>query len=639
MPIVDQMDNIIRTIVSFSILFFLFPYIIFREKGSGIEKFFSGYVKMVFLIIAAGYVLVAVKLFEFFSIFVFLILCWVISRTYLRKSQETLEQRKSFFMSIFFDLFDQRYSAEWAKAKAKEFGVLYKNRFLNFCTNPSIIVLFGVICVSAYLRFYDPLNHATPGMSDASVNLAWVKYITSNILFHDGIYPHGMHIYQATMLKFAGDDAIYIFKYTGPLNGILTILGLYLFVWKLTNRKTAGIVAAFMYGVLGFLLPLGWERQATTFPQEFGMVFLLPAWYFTLRYLETKEKLHFWNATASYAALGLIHALVYGFMALGVVLILFVYLITGFRRHIKQIIRLSLAGIASGVIAVLPILYGWLIGKTFHSTSLEYLTSEATATIPVLTTVDYLIFAIMGGTFILLLWNIFQKKRWEPYLFILFLTVIANLSYRYLGWLTGNAVIVSRISLLWAIVICISIGLGWHFIMQLLRFFKPRMEILLCIVLLVVGTVYYRPMPAVPYKMMNDSMINQYLNISNEYVPTTWMMVSNEEGYWLSLNKAWHMHLWDMLEYSPTSEKNKIVRIDEDGQEQILDTEDIFIFIEKKVFDPNLSIYEPIIAERIKNYALLEEWVDTYRENNDNIRLYYEGDDLKVYHIQQDLEV
>ena len=638
MPIVDQMDNIIRMIVSFSILFFLFPYFIFREKGSGVEKFFSGYVKMVFLIVSAGYVLAAVKLFEFFSLFVFLVLCWMVGRSYLTKSEQTLEQKKSFIMSIFLDVFDKQYSTDWMKAKAKEFGVLCKDKFLNFSTTPATIILFGVICVSAYLRYYDPLSHATPGMSDASVNLAWVKYITMNILFHDGIYPHGLHIYLATLLKFAGDDAIYIFKYAGPLNGILTSMGLYLFVWKVTHRKTAGIVAAFMYGVLGFMLPLGWERQATNFPQEFGLVFMLPAWHFTLRYLETKERLHFWNAGAAYAVLGLVHSLIYAFMALGVALILFVYLITGFRRHIKSVLKLSLAGIVSAVIAFLPILYGWLIGKTFHGSSVEYFTGEALATIPALTMLDYGVFAIMGGTFLLILWNISKSKQWRPLLFIILLTVMANLSYRYLGWLTENVVVISRISLLWAIVVCMAIAMGWHFIMQPLRFFKQRFEIIFCIIVLVSATAYYRPVPAVPYKMMNDSMINQYLNISHQYIPTTWMMVSNEEGYWLSLYKAWHTHLWTFLEYSPTSGKDRIAKINEEGQKEILDTEDIFIFIEKEIFDPNIGIYEQIIAERIKNYALLEEWIDTYSRHNDNIVLYYEGDDLKVYHIHQSME-
>jgi len=654
LPIVDQMENIIRVIVSFSVLFLLLPVLIFREKGGGIEGFFSRYIKMVFLIIVMGYILAATKLFEFMSILLVLILFILINRYRERKKMESEKSDvaveasdKPPFFTYFFQAFDgEGWSRDWVRSKRKEIRIQIKETISHFVKSPYSLILFAVVCGAAYLRFYDPFTHAAPGYSDAPNNIGWIKYTTMSILFHDGIYPLGNHILIATWWKFAGDDVLYIFKYSGALNGVLTSLGIYLFLSKLTGRKTAGIVGAFVFGILCYRLPMEWGRQAATLPQEFAMVFLGPTWYFTIRYLQSRDKRFLWTAAAAFSVIGLSHTLIYGLMVVGVVLIVLIYLLFGPRKNFRTNVHLMLAGLASGVISVIPMLYGFMIGKTFHSTTAEFLTSTAVAEIPTLNHIDQTVLLGIAAMFLLIILNLIKKERLEPTFFVVVLSIFSYIVYMYLGWWTGNGVIISRSGILWAYVTCLAIGFGWHAIVRILSvIIRPKLEILLCVVVLAAATNYYQPTPATPYKMISDKMINQYLNISHNHVPTTWMMVSNEEGYWLSLYVAWHTHLWDFMEYSP---RTKIIAKDNpDGTKEYMRNEDIFIFFEKKVFNPiteertidlNFINKKKEIQNRVTNFALMADWIDTFRRYHDNIKVTYEDEDLIIYHIHQNAE-
>ena len=641
MPIIDQTENILRFAISFSILFLLVPVLIFREKGGGVEGFFSRYIKMAFVIIVIGYILAAIKLFESISI-IFVLVLLIILNHYRERARTDSESstpvpNRPPLLACFLQTFDGD-AWSWIRSKVREALVKFMSWCNHLIINPYTLILIGVLCGAAYLRFYDPLIHAAPGYSDAPNNIAWVKYITMSDLFHDGIYPHGNHILLATWWKLAGDDILYTFKYSGALNGVLASLGIYLFISKLTGRKTAGIIGAFIYGILGQLLPLDWGRQAATLSQESALVFIIPCWYFAICYLEFKEKRYLWTASAAFATIGLIHTLIYALMVLGVILIILIYFLFNPQKNLGVNVHLMLAGIASAVISGIPMLYGLILGKSFHTTTFQFLVSTAVPTIPKLTHVDYAVLIGIIVMIILVLVNlIMRKKRIEPILFVVLLSILSYISYMYLGWWTGNAVIVTRIGILWAIVICLAIGFGWHAIVQILSIvIRPKLEILLCLFVLVATTAYYQPTLPAPYKMFSDNMVNQYLRVSREFIPTTWMMVSNEEGYWLSLYNAWHTHLWDFLEYSP--ETKVISKLNENGTNQKLESEDILIFIEKKVFDPDLEIKKKEIENRIKNYALIEEWIKTFSRFHDNIILYHEDDELKIYHIHQKLE-
>jgi len=636
-PIVNQYANLIHLGISFCILFIIMAAVIFREEGEDAvpgERFFSRYIKMVFLIIIVGYGFVILKLYEVISLFIFICLLSIFWRLPAGKRIDVLKEKTSSLIVLFYEISDGRFSLlNWLKDQSRRIMAIFWYKCYSMLKDPLNYLLFGVILGSAYLRFYDPLTHAAPGLSDSTVVQAWMNYISNRVLFHDEIYPQGMHIFDATLRKFAATDPIYVVKYAGPFNGVLTTIALHFFTSRLTGRKTAGIIAAFVFGVLGPFLPLGWERQAATNSQEFALVFLVLAWYFVIRYLENKEKRLVITGAASLSVMGLAHSLIWAYACLGVLVICLSFFFIGPLKNLKAILNVALAGVFSVVISALPMLIGLLMGKSFNSAAESFLTDSLTADITKLTYLDYVAVGGIIGIIILFLLSRWLKEKPEPLLFVILMSVISLFSYMYLGWLTGNAVLVTRIGILWSIIAALAIGMGWHAIMKILIRIK-LLEILLCFTVLIAATYFYKPMPSVPYKMLYDSMVNQFVRISDEFTPTEWMIVSNEEGYPYVLGKGFHMQLWDFADnYRPESKKLENIQ-----NVEVMMTPDIFIIVEKKVFEPPLTATKERVEKRKAYYTQIENWVSIYKSFHDNITVYYEDENIKVYHIHQEKE-
>ncbi len=142
-----------------------------------------------------------------------------------------------------------------------------------------------------------------------------------------------------------------------------------------------------------------------------------------------------------------------------------------------------------------------------------------------------------------------------------------------------------------------------------------------------------KPIIPKPYKMEHESGVAQYLRISKEFTPTTWLIVSQEEGYAIVLGKGWHLMLQDFLTwYDPSTPK--LFRKDGDPEE-FLDNEDIFIYEEKELFRAEFESLQEIYERRESEYLKLKDWLYEYQKYHDNISVYYEDDVLRIWHIHQ----
>ncbi len=655
----NQVVNLARYGFAFLLLFVLGPRVLFKERREDrLAGFLSGYVKMVCLIIAIGYILVFLKLYELLSLVTVLALVYIYN-IYLRVGGiKSLKEAGSRIILSVYDFLDGRVQpgqrlTEWGRQKIQDLKGLIYTTFSSLGSAGSTFLLAAVMIYAAYLRFYDAVLHAAPAMSDAYVTLAWMKYIARRTLFHDGIYPQGFHIYLATLHKFAANDPLYVLKYTGPLNGVLTTLGLYFVISRFTGRATPGIISAFVYGVLVDPLHLEWARQVSTNSQEFALVFLLPAWYFAHRYLKSGEKADYWSAAACFLVIGWVHTIVFIFLGLGLVCLIFACLTINFRSSVRPAGHLCLAGGAAGVLAGLPAGLGLLIGRQFHGASVDFLTLRVKVPFPPVNYLDQVALGGIGLFFFSCLLSKKTRKDLVTAVFILLLGLSAFAIYAALGPITGNAILATRMSLLWGLVAPAGIGLGWS---ALTRFgpeqegFKPgqaglepgqegkkTVETLLCLVVVAFTAVYFQPAPAKPYKMQYDSMVEQYLRISSDFLPTEWMIVSAEEGYALALGKGYHLMLGDFLSgYDPMS--RRLARV-VDGREEVLSTPDTFIFKEKRLFQVTEKsiepIMKPILQRRAEEYRKLDQWVEKYRAGHDNLSIYYEDSNIQVIRIHQ----
>lgn len=655
----NQVYHISHFFFAVWLLFIFLPTLFFGIKeGTAGERYYRQLIGAVFLYILIGYILVLVKLYEVLALLgIFAVL--ILRRYLFKKPKAERERALSSFAVSFYNgldtgfrlkLFLKRlFSREgdwmrWSLERSRNVAQGFASKML----------LIGVLGGSAYLRFYDALHDAAPPLSDSYVTLAWMKYISERIMFHDGIYPQGFHIILATIHKFSGIDQVYVLKYMGPLVGMLITYSLYFVVSRWTKNASAGVVAAALYGLFGYLL-LGtdWERQAATNSQEFAMLFLLPSLYFYLQYLREGKKESLWVAWAAATITGLVHTFVFMFVGLGLGAVLLPSLLFHFRAHGKQVLLSAISGILAVALSFLPFGLGQVLGRGINQGAEEFLQSFATVPLPDLDVWDEvgvtgILLTLLSGILIRLL-----RRKENAEIYVGMIGLFFFLIYEFGGTFTGSVVLASRSSNVWALILPIFFGFSWAYLWRgvslatgfLLRrrqssrkWDSPLLSIeaFSLFLLLVLSLIRGDVKPIAPYKMEWSAGVDQYLRIASMNRPLTWMIVSQNEGYDLALGNGYHMYLGDFLKrYDPAAAP--LTRMDTHTIDRNIPYE-IYIYHEKKVFRvrEDLGIYsmlEPTAEKRERENAELKKWINTYQMANGSARVYYEDDHLVIYHL------
>ena len=633
--------------LAFLLLMVVWPRYLFpKADGDREDQWVAGLLRVALLYIALGYALVLLKLFEWMAVVCILLL--ISFRHYFRKTGGAARVKlKTAIALLFYELLDVGFRmrhqvAHWWKEKRANWRQGLRTRRVDWRKALPLGLLLAVMGASAYLRLYDAFTSAAPALSDGYVTLAWLKYINQRVLFHDGIYPQGFHITLALLHKFAAIDQLYILKYTGPLVGLLISLGLYYATYRLTGNRYAGVVAAALYGLGGYAFHgSDWTRQAATNSQEYSMVFAFPAFWFYARYLRDGRRSDLWTATAGCSVSGLVHSLVFGYVGMGLGVLIVVGLVLHPKLYGKRVWHLCLSGLAAVVIALIPLGIGELIGRSVHGSSGEFLTSTAEIHPPALEFWDLVTLAAVGLS---LLYALVVRKRWRDRVmegFVVGIGAATFFLYEFAGTLLQNVMLDARTHSLWTLAMPVLIGAGLHALWSLLHRWgtvKAVAESLTVLALLAMLVVQTRLEPILPYKMEWESGVEQYVRISETFRPKTWMIVSQNEGYALVLGNGYHLYLGQLLEmYDPI-----LPPLTRRGW-TLTDPNiphDIFIYQEKNVFEVSREnvIYAELEAEyqkRKKENIEFQTWIDTYEAKHGDVEIYYEDENLRIYHIIQ----
>lgn len=625
------------------------PVLLFREEKSTSEKIVSRFIKMVFLVIIMGYLLVITKLYEVLSILVFLLLVYVTRKWIYRKKE--LDPRSFTRVTLrAWDTLDglrnikKYYIGKWSRARLEK--VKDRISLLPFAPLIAGVILLVLIGISAYIRFYDVFVHAAPPLSDSYVTLAWMKYIDGRKLFEDGIYPQGFHIYLATLLKFSAIDGLYVLRYTGPLNILLLIIGLYYFIRKLTDSFVGGVVGATIFGLLsGYIPNLPIDRQAATNSQEFAFIFLLPSLYFLVMYLINGRKDYLCTGMIGTTIIGLVHMLVFGHIGISIGLLVLAYFIVNKFKHWQRGIRMWGMAVLTVVASLLPLGVGRVLGRTVHSASSEFLVSTAKEKVgsQELYAIDYI--ALASIAIIAVVTSLFYKHLSHQLRLVCSFTVLIGIStfilYYFVGKWTNSTLIASRAIDLWAIILCLCIGIGVASLLAFWSFSAKRdwVEIGIAGIALVVLVGTYPPTIINPYKMQHDAVIEQYLNISEQFPVQTWQLISFNEGYSLVLGKGFHMHLDEFVERYDPKKKELTKFLEEESDKEIPPNN--FVVFEKNMFQVSktnsiYSIMKGKYEKRQEHYANLQKWLDTYKKNHKKVTVYYEDENIVIYHFHRE---
>lgn len=636
--------TLIQYCLAFLVIFMILPRFMFASNDQGAQDFWEGFYvyfsKMVLAVIVIGYLLVFARLFEFISVMI-VFLAMILRKYYFAKPMHlrhrTFKEIRAWLSDYaegIIDLPGVLLRKVKEKVKAKEAGDRSGIRFISGISGA--FIAGGYVL---FIRLYDSFVNAAPAMSDAYVTLAWIKYINNRILFHDGIYPQGYYIYQAFLQKFSGLDPVYVLRYTGPIVSALIALGIYFTVSGLLKCKYSGALAAIAYGLFGSAFTGSWERQAASNSQEFGFLFIMPAIYFFYKYAKSGERKDLVTAGATLMVIGLVHALAFVYAMYGIVLLAAAILLTDLSAFRRVALKSVAAALISAVTALIPIAVGFAMGKSLHSASAEFAVSAYTSgSVPVFPTLRISDYIALGCILLVLIIVplVKEKDRKTALLFLALFGAGSFALYYFGGYVTGSLVIEARARELFSIASPVIAGAGFWGITSVFRRDQIRYDVRLASVysLVIALFIVIRPAPIIPYKMEYNSFIEQYLRIAGSYRPTEWLIVSQEEGYALAYGKGWHLMVGDFLDGAVGSSQELISGKDGDSP---IEVPHVFIFHEKQIYETYFAMkeLEKQRERRISEKDRLGVWISDYKESGGEISLFYDDQNISVYHIEQ----
>ncbi|HEU4963924.1 MAG TPA: hypothetical protein VFV52_08735 [Bacilli bacterium] len=615
-----------------------------------VERRLARFLQTLFFYILLGYVLVVIRLYEALALIgVFALLAgWRFWRGKGKQARELWQEQTG---KRFYGLLDSGMQAKrrWQEWRVQAYATA-RRRLREWVRSgkwwpDSLLGL--VIGGTVYLRFYDPWTSPAPGMSDGVVTLAWMKYISARALFHDDIYPQGFHIFLSYLHKFAAIDQLYILKYTGPLNGVLISWGLYFAVSRWSGNRYAGILACAVYGLGGAFLHGGdWERQAATNSQEFAYVWVFPAFYYMVRYLQHGRRQDLLTAAAACAIVGLVHSLAFGFVGIGVGGLLLLGVTLKPRLTAKRAWWLAVAAVGGVVVSVLPAGLGLLLGRSFHESSEEFLTATAVVTAPELQLWDYAALGALGLVLVSALVSLFGKRQVErlPEWFVAGLGLGTFALYEYGAVVTQSVFLESRTGSLWVLMLPACLGMGAAVVWQWLRprFLQAVVPGMACLALFVGLGAETGFAPAMPYKMEWDSGVEQYLHITQVNRPQTWILFSDANGgYALAYGNGYHNNLRYLVEtYDPAKPP---LTLQGAATPDLNIPPDVYIYREKELYrDVNGEIVNSgdlTGEEKVEDIRLLDDWLRAYENANGQPEVFYEDEHLVVYHLHREDQV
>ncbi len=625
---------LLKYALTFGILLIWLPQILVaKNEESLLDRVISGFMGMVLLLIVIVYILVFLKLYEVISLSA-LLLILIYNRACQMADIHSFSELLSQIQILIYDGLDGLHQPQKITHKISAIPLkIYAYLRTHWMWIITFAIIFGY---AGWLRYYDAFVHAAPPLSDSYVTLAWMKYINERILFHDGLYPHGFHIFLSVLAKFSANNQLFVLKYTGPLNGLLILLGIWFFVYKTTESKSSAYFAAVAYGCTGTFFDLEMFRQSATNSQEFAMVFLLPTLWYLIRYFEKENRNDLVVAASGLCVMGFVHTLIFAFavwLCLGIILSRFLMRDQAILRKNFQVF---IFGTGATLVSLVPLAVGYLLGKRPHGASLAFLNRLGNQ-IPFanLGLLEALFLAGIGTTILLMVVERDHLEKAKRLFTVLCLLASVLIFYGVLPALTQSVVLDLRKITLALPFLGVVMGVLHSLVVRPWKSGKSAniFGMFLTMGALIAVVIFIKPEPLVPMKMERDTMVQQYLNIKEQFLPTEWMIVSHEEEYALVLGKGLHMFIADFIkDIRPDRIDMEYVN---DSSKRIL-TPDIFIYYEKEVYTtPYIEMVENY-KERVREKPLLEKWLQTYQEETGNLKIYYEDKDFIVYWIHNE---
>lgn len=586
--LIDQFIHIFHYLFSLLLLLIVVPRFYFQKQyDEVVQQITTNFIKMVFILLVLGYLLVILRLFEILSVIFLLILTG--SHLYrFSKKEEGMVYHISNTEAMIYDYFEGKYKLKqlfsfYVAQQYRQFKAFVKERFSTPMRAVETVSLLSILCIAIYIRFYDALVHPVPSFIDQYTNLKWVKDIRQNLLFNDGIVPQGFHVFWAVIQEFSRIDTLYMTKYTGPFIQMFIMFAIYVVVARLTGSRISGVVGLTVYALLGeYADPYFWEWQAVAAPGPFAHIFFLPTLYYLVLYLRDGHRDAFYTMLAGMGIIAFVQPTIFLEVFFFVCVVSLVAVVFKLKKELSSVPKVIFGGGMVGVISLVPVLVGLIYKRDTAFSFINYLQIDTGNSFCILPFPSFapLLLSLMVGFLWFILFKWFRTYRYQP--------------------------IVERCMLGGAIITALSL--------------TPLQ-------------------PVEPVKVDWDSSVAQYLAISKEISPLNWMIVSKQAFSSIVQGRGYHMNIEVLVNGYDPSHKS-LTRYGFNQPDMNIPPH-IFIFYEKSL----RPIHKERVMQRLTSnyynrwalqYQDLRLWIDQYMEVYPEVEIYYEDEHIIIYHLERE---
>jgi len=670
-----------KVIAAFIILYIFLPSktLRFDEEARGfLDKLFISFVHMVFVTIVLAHVLVLLHLYETLSLILGYAVAYFMISSIRKRS--ILPSASLFKLKAVGNLLD---ASDNRKKFIIELFRLLRNWLLKNYKNlaSSIIYIFknpfaGILPLCAFsfavaLRFEYSFKNAAYAENDPYLHLIWSKYLGYNDLFMSGIYPRGFHAVISAMNKVFLIDPYWICRFIGAVTGAMLVLSVYYVAVRVTKSHGAALITAVIYGLVNHeSFPALVSRQTIALSQEFAYVFLLPGIYFLYLFITTNKTRFLLLFAQAMAIILFIHTYVAIYMALWSCILIAVSIpFSGLR--LKANFKIFVFSSAAAAITMIPTFAGLLSGHSPHKSSFDLLKISVPVARLVSDTIKLVTAKPLTGSIFLdavllilplvALMAVFKRNRTTSMLIVFTgsITLLMYMMYR-LPEAVGTALPLlldkPRTGQAFAIILGVYYACGFAAFEELIRtIYKNKLEKVKSVFLKSVSIIacvsvlcFFWPKPMNYGAYEYNEAAQSYIQIKSRFNAGDWTIIAPFEQLTQTVGFGWHYEIYRMVKNFGLNDVEKT------SFDFPIPTKHIFVFTEKKQLQNGRNITETdalkelepegsdITAQYYFNFsqrAILQakasRLMEAYRKNHNNVSIFFENENMKVYHILQ----
>ena len=151
---------------------------------------------------------------------------------------------------------------------------------------PDIILTLLIAAGVFYIYGYAAITEFGYKASDIPVHNFWVNEMTDNNIFSQGVYPHGFHCIIYYFHTAFGIKTYTLLRVFALIQTLFIYLTLLLSLKIICKSRFTPYIGTAVYLMIEMSADLPFSRFLSTLPQEYGMLFIMPAGALAIRFFQ-----------------------------------------------------------------------------------------------------------------------------------------------------------------------------------------------------------------------------------------------------------------------------------------------------------------------------------------------------------------